>query len=509
MARKWWALLTVCLGMVMLLVDITIVNVALPSIASDLNASFSDLQWTIDAYALSLAALMLVAGSLGDLLGHRRIFGIGLTVFTISSLLCGVAPDSLFLILSRAAQGVGGAAMFAASLALLASEFKDRERGMALGIWGATAGASVAVGPLIGGALTSGISWRWVFFVNVPIGALTLAFLVAKVAETGRRRVAPDWAGAVTFACGLFAVVFALIRGNPDGWTSAKVLSSFVAGAVLLALFLVIELVRREPMLELGLFRNPTFLGASLAAVALSASLYAVLLYITLYLQDILGYSAFQAGLRFLPLTLLVLLAAPIAGRLSAHVHLRILLGAGLTLAGVGLALMTRVQAGSGWTVLLAGFVVAGAGSGLTNPPRASAAIGSVPEEKAGVGSGVNNTALQVGLAAGIASLGAVFQSRVHSVLGQQLAQTVPQLGAGGRRVVEQATGGDAAAAIQSLPPALREPVAHALRVAFVSGFDRILWIAAVTSFAGALVSVLLVRQREEAQSLRPRDARA
>jgi EmrB/QacA subfamily drug resistance transporter len=296
MARKWWALLTVCLGMVMLLVDITIVNVALPSIASDLDASFSDLQWTIDAYALSLAALMLVAGSLGDLLGHRRVFGIGLIVFTISSLLCGVAPDSLFLICSRAAQGVGGAAMFAASLALLASEFKGRERGLALGIWGATAGASVAVGPLIGGALTSGISWRWVFFVNVPVGALTLGFLVTKVAETRRRRVAPDWAGAVTFAAGLFAVVFALIRGNPDGWTSAKVSISFAAGGVLLALFLAIELLRREPMLELGLFRNPTFLGASLAAVALSASLYSVLLYITLYLQESSGTPRFRRG---------------------------------------------------------------------------------------------------------------------------------------------------------------------------------------------------------------------
>jgi EmrB/QacA subfamily drug resistance transporter len=515
MARKWWALLTVCLGMVMLLVDITIVNVALPSIAADLDASFSDLQWTIDAYALSLAAFMLVAGSLGDLLGHRRIFGLGLTVFTISSLLCGLAPDALFLILSRSAQGVGGAAMFAASLALLASEFRGRERGVALGIWGATGGASVAVGPLIGGAITSGVSWRWVFFVNVPIGALTLAFLVARVAETRRRHVAPDWAGAATFAGGLFAVVFGLIRGNPDGWTSAKVLGSLAAGGVLLALFLAIELLRQEPMLELGLFRNRTFLGASLAAVALSASLYSVLLYITLYLQDILGYSALQAGLRFLPLTLLVLLAAPIAGRLTAHVPLRFLLGVGLTLVGAGLALMTRVEASSEWTVLLAGFIVAGSGSGFTNPPRASAAIGSVPDEKAGVGSGVNNTALQVGLAAGIAAFGAIFQSRVHAVLGQQLQQTVPQLGERSHGVVEQATTGNAAAALQSLPPALRAPVADALRVAFVSGFDRILWIAAAISFVGAAVSLLLVRQRDlegasepapaSVQPLRPR----
>ncbi len=496
MARKWWALLTVCLGMLMLLVDITIVNVALPSMARDLDASFSDLQWTIDAYALSLAALMLVAGSLGDQLGHRRIFGVGLVLFSVSSLLCGLAPDALFLILCRAAQGVGGAAMFAASLALLANEFKGRERGTALGIWGATAGASIAIGPLIGGALTSGISWRWVFYVNVPVGALTLA-LLTKVGETRRRHVRPDWAGAVTFAGGLFAVVFALIRGNPDGWASTTVVASFVAGGVLLAVFLVLEAAQSEPMLELGLFRNPTFLGAALAAVALSASLFALFLYITLYLQNILGYSPFQAGLRFLPLTLLVLLAAPIAGRLSERVPLRLLLGAGLTLVAIGLALMTRVEPSSGWTALLAGFIVAGAGSGLTNPPRASAAIGSVPDEKAGVGSGVNNTALQVGLAAGIATLGAVFQSRVHDVLTGQLAQAVPELGDRRHGIITEVTSGNAAQALRSLPPSLREPVAAAVRVAFVNGLDRILWIAAAVSLIGAVLSLLLVRQRD------------
>jgi predicted MFS family arabinose efflux permease len=319
--------------------------------------------------------------------------------------------------------------------------------------------------------------------------------------------VRPDWAGAITFAAGLFAVVFALIRGNPDGWTSATVLGSFVAGGVLLATFIVIELLRREPMLELRLFRSPTFLGASIAAVALGASLYSLVLYITLYLQNILGYSAFEAGLRFLPLTLLVLLAAPVGGRLSAHVPLRVLLGVGLTLVGVGLALMTQVEADSGWTVLLAGFIVAGAGSGLTNPPRASAALGSVPEQKAGVGSGVNNTALQVGLAAGIAALGAVFQSRVHDVLVGQLAATVPQLGERTHGVVDQATSGNAGAALQSLPAGLRKPVADALRVAFVSGFDRILWIAAVIGFAGALLSLVLVRQRDLEHSSDPAPA--
>jgi EmrB/QacA subfamily drug resistance transporter len=461
MARKWWTLLAVCLGMLMLLLDITIVNVALPSIAGDLGASFSDLQWTIDAYALSLAALMLVAGSLGDLLGHRSVFAAGLAVFSISSLLCGLAPDPLFLNVSRAVQGIGGAAMFATSLALIAQEFKGRERGTALGIWGATAGASVAVGPLVGGALTSGIDWRWVFFVNVPIGVATLWLVLVRVAETRRRHMRPDWLGAAAFSGALFALVFGLIRGNPDGWGSTKVLTAFVAGAVLLALFVAVELTRSEPMLDLRLFRRPAFLGASLAAMALSASLFSMLLYITLYLQNILGYSPFQAGLRFLPLTLLVLLVAPIAGRLSERVPVRVLLGAGLGLVAAGLALMTDVAPGSGWTALLAGFILAGAGSGLTNPALASAAIGTVDEERAGIGSGVNNTARQVGLAVGIAVLGAVFQSRVQGALAGHVAD------------------------------------AAARRAAFVSGFDRILWIAAAVSFAGAVLAVVLVRQRD------------
>jgi EmrB/QacA subfamily drug resistance transporter len=394
--------------------------------------------------------------------------------------------------------------MFATSLALIAREFQGRERGTALGIWGATAGAAVAVGPLIGGALTSWISWRWVFLVNVPIGLITLWLLLAKVAETPRRIVRPDWPGAITLSGALFGLVYGLIRGNPDGWSSSQVLVAFGGCAVLLAAFVTIESRRPDPMLELRLFRNPAFVGASVAALALSASLYSVLLYITLYLQDILGYSPLQAGLRFLPLTLLVLLFAPVAGRLSARVPLRLLVGGGLLLAAGGLALMTLVSPASGWTVLLAGFVVAGAGSGLTNPPLASAAIGTVDESRAGMGSGVNNTARQVGVATGIAALGAIFQSRVHDVLGERLAQ-LPQLGGRSHRIVEQATAGDVAHVLRALPPALRAPAAKAVHAAFVSGFDRILWVAAAIALGGAVAALGLMRARDLSASRAPR----
>jgi EmrB/QacA subfamily drug resistance transporter len=497
MERKWWTLLTICLGLLMLLVDLTIVNVALPSIANDLDASFSDLQWTIDAYALSLAALLLVAGSLGDRIGHRNVFAGGLVVFTVASLLCGLAADALFLNLSRAAQGIGGAAMFASSLALLAQEFKGRDRGIAFGVFGATAGASLALGPLIGGALTSGISWRWVFFINIPIGALAVLFLLMKVAETPRRHVRPDWLGAATYSAALFAIVFGLIRGNPDGWSSATVVTALAGGTALLVLFVVIELAREQPMLELGLFRNPALTGATLAAFAFGASLASMFLYITLYLQNILGFSPFETGLRFLPLTLLILLAAPIAGRLTERVPLRLLLALGGALTAVGLGLMTQVGADSTWTVLLPGFIVAGLGSGIFNPPRAAAAVASVPEEKVGVGSSINNTAVQVGLATGIAALGAIFESRVRTVLEGQLAQAGPQLGPRRDEIVDQASSGNAAQGVQALPPDLQAAVTDALRVAFVDGLDRILWVAAAVALAGAIISLLLVRQRD------------
>ena len=261
--------------------------------------------------------------------------------------------------------------------------------------------------------------------------------------------------------------------------------------------FVALERKQRQPMLELRLFRNPTFLGASIAALTLAGSLYALFLYITLYLQDILRYSPFQAGLRFLPATLMVLLAAPVAGKLTAHVPLKLLLATGLLLSALGLGLMTSVSASSAWTALLAGLIVSGAGSGLTNPPRASAAVGSVPEEKVGVGSGVNNTALQVGLAAGIAGLGAIFQSRVHDVVSSDLARSVPQLGARRPQVVHEVTTGNASQTLGSLPPALREPVAAAVRAAFVNGLDRILWVAAAISLVGAVLSLVLVRQRD------------
>src|SRR4051794_19069805 len=285
----------------MLLLDITVVNVALPNIQRDLDADFSHLQWVVDAYALTLAALLLTAGSLADRYGRRLIFAGGLVMFVAASLLCGFAGSATMLDLARGLQGIGGAAMFATSLALLAQEFEGKERGTAFSVWGATTGLAVAIGPLVGGALVDGIGWEWIFFVNVPIGALCLWITMTKVRETSDpSQGGVDLPGVITFSIALFCLVFSLIRGNAEGWGSALIVGLLVASAVLFVVFVAAERRVQNPMFDLQLFRKPTFSGASIVAFTLSASMFALFLYITLYMQNVLGYSAFDTGLRFL-----------------------------------------------------------------------------------------------------------------------------------------------------------------------------------------------------------------
>src|SRR3954454_22629339 len=275
--RRWWTLGAVCVATFMLLIDITIVNVALPAIAKDLGSSFTDLQWVVDAYALSLAALLLTAGSLSDLFRRRRVFVIGLALFTLSSLLCGLATSPTFLTLARALQGVGGAAMFATSLALLAQAFQGRERGTAFGIWGATIGAAVAIGPLVGGALTEHVSWQSIFLINLPIGIAAIAVTLLKVGESSDpEHGGIDWPGLVTFSGGLFLLVFALVRGNAEGWGSTLILGFLIGSVVLLTAFVLVEWHREKPMLDLALFKVPAFAGASIAAFALSAGMFSL-----------------------------------------------------------------------------------------------------------------------------------------------------------------------------------------------------------------------------------------
>jgi EmrB/QacA subfamily drug resistance transporter len=494
MERKWWTLVLISTATFMLLLDITVVNVALPDIQRELGASLSSLQWVVDAYSLTLAAFLLTAGSLGDRLGRRRVFTIGFGVFTFASFLCGISNDPTLLNLARGLQGVGGAGMFATSLALIGQEFHGRDRATAFGVWGATVGGAVAIGPLVGGVITESLGWEWIFFVNVPIGIAAMVLTERKIVNVFAKDPEPiDVPGLITFSLALFLLIFGLIRGNPEGWTSSLILSCLIGAALLLSAFIAIELRTRYPMLDLTLFRKPAFNGVSAVAFGLSAGMFAMFLYLTIYMQGVLDFSPLEAGLRFLPLTVLGFIVAPISGALSNRIPIRFLLGSGLATVGVGLLLMHGVSPSSAWTALLAGFLVAGVGIGITNPGIGQAAIAVVPVEKSGMGSGINTTFRQVGIATGVAGLGAVFQSSVNS----KIAELLPRAPSGLGEIVS--SGGSRAAAVVT-PARIRPEVVHASDVAFVGAFNEIILIAAVLSFVGAALGFVLVRSRDFVQ---------
>jgi EmrB/QacA subfamily drug resistance transporter len=497
LGNKWWTLVAVCLGIFMLLLDITIVTVALPDIQRGLGSSFSGLQWIVDAYALTLAAFLLTAGSLSDSYGRRRLFLIGLVVFTGASLACGFATSTLMLQVSRAVQGVGGAIMFAVSLALLADAFRGKDRGVAFGIWGAITGIAVAVGPLLGGVLTSGISWRWIFFVNGPVGAVAIVITVLKVAESRQPGAArPDWAGFVLFSLGLASLVYGLIASGQKSFGDSLVIGSFVAAGVLLAAFVLAELRGRHPMFDLALFRVPAFSGGCVAAFGLSASIFAVILYLVLYLQDILGYSPLGTGLRMTVMSGGMFAAATISGRASARVPVRLLIGAGLIGGGLGLLLMRGLGAASSWTHLIPGLILAGVAVGLVNPPLASTAVGVVRPERAGMASGINSTFRQVGIATGIAVLGTLFS---HTLTGQVRAAIATVRGMSGRaaQVVGAVQSGQTGRLIAHLPARSGQGVAMVTRSAFAAGLNQILLVAAIIAFASGLVSLAAIRGQD------------
>ena len=421
--HKNWTLLAVCLGTFMLLVDITIVVVALPDIRSSLHTSFADVQWTVDAYSLSLAALLLPTGSLADILGRRRVFALGLAIFTVGSLLCGLSSSGTELIIWRAVQGVGGATVFATSLALLAQTFHGRERGFAFGVWGAVAGVSTALGPLLGGALTTGLSWHWIFYVNLPIGILAIVVTLTRVQEfrpPHHRRI--DFVGFVLFTLGLTALVYGLIESAFKGWGSTEVVVSLIIAGASLAIFPVAEHFISQPMFDLALFKKPTFVGGSIAAFGMNGSLYAMFLYIVLYFQNAQHFSALGCGWRLAIITAGSLLTAIPAGRLSARIPVRFLIAPGLLLVGIGLLLMRGLTADSSWTHLIPGFVVAGIGSGMVNAPLASTAVGVVQPQDAGMASGINTTFRQVGIATAVAALGSIFATQLSSATPATLA---------------------------------------------------------------------------------------
>lgn len=493
---RWWTLVAVCTGVFMLLLDITIVNVALPDIQSQLDASLADLQWVIDAYALSLAALLLTAGSLADLYGRRKVFVIGTALFTLGSFLCGLAQDVTFLSVARAFQGIGGAAMFATALALLSTAFTGKDRGTAFGIFGATTGVAVAIGPVLGGVLTSGLSWRWIFWVNLPICVVAIAVALVKVRESQDPRAGrPDWLGFATFSGGLGLLVLGLIRSGADGWGAELVRNSLVGAAVLLVAFVVSQVLQRDPMFDLSLLRKPTFTGGLVAAFGVSATIFSLLTYLVIYVQNVLGYSAVGAGVRLLFLSGAAFVSASLAGRLVDKVPARLLIGPGFLVLGVGLLLVIGIDPSDGWTGLIPGLTVSGFGVGMINVPLASTAVGVVSAERSGMASGVNSTFRQVGIATGIAALGSIFSHQVADGVSHRLSGT-PAAGQSGG-IADAVTGGQVDAVVQAAPPGARQLIADTATASFVDALNHIGAIAAVGAFVAGVLCLVLIRQKD------------
>ena len=410
MFSKSGTLAVVCLATAMLMLDIAVVNTALPHIARDLDAGLTGVQWVVDAYTLALATVVLSAGSLADRFGRRRIFVLGMGLFTVSSLACALASSIAVLDGARAVQGTAAAMLFASSLAILADAFPGRgERARAFALYGATIGASFAVGPLVGGALTSSFNWPAVFYVNLPLGVLALVAGFVWLRESrdpAARRL--DWAGLVTLTGGLFLLVLALLRGNQVGWSSARILAELAGGSALLVAFVLVERRTREPMLPLGLFRNRAFTGAQVAAFSISASFFALFLYTTLYLQEVLHLSPFDTGLVYLPGTIVMFVVSAASAPLVDRSSPGALVAVGLMLVAAGLGLMTLADVDSTWVALLPGLLVVCIGTGLVNPALAAVALGSVDGAQSGLAAGINDAFRQGGIAVGVAAFGAL-----------------------------------------------------------------------------------------------------
>src|SRR4051794_25052898 len=471
----------------MLLIDVTIVNVALPDMATDLGTSFSQLQWVVDVYALALAALVLGAGSLADLYGRRWLYLIGLVLFAVASLASGLAPNAGSLIVARGIQGIGGAIMFATTIALINTSYEDRDRGTAFGVWGAVVGASAALGPILGGALTE-LSWRWIFLVNLPVCVLAVALTLMAVEEARQPNAPrPGGQGIVLFTLGAGAVVFGLVRAASDGWGQAEAWGPIVGGLAVLAGWVAVERRSRAPMLGVGLFRSPSFTGVMLGALVLTGAAFAELVYVSLWLQSIGGLSPLQAGCVFIPLSALSFGVAAAAGRFLQTRPPRLVLSAGLVLIGVGGLLMAVVDADSTWRVLVAGLAVLGAGVGMANPTLASAALAAVPRERSGMASGAVNTARQLGFALGVAVLGSVFTAGASSALrdggSPDPSGTASALSAG-----------QAGRIIGSAPAQDRAGLADLLSGAYAGGLRDVYLVCAAAAVLGGVLVFWLVR---------------
>ena len=464
--RKWWTLAAVALGLFMIMLDNTVVNVALPSMQESLDLEISQLEWIVTGYALTFGALMLTGGKIADLFGRRRTFVAGLGIFTLSSLACGLADGAAMLIWARVVQGVGSALMNPATLSIIAVTFPPQERGRAIGIWVGVSALALAIGPLVGGVLSEHASWQWIFFINLPIGAIAIAAAFAFIDEsrdTSHEQRA-DLPGLVTSGLGLFALTYGLIEANHFGWGSTRIVGAFAVAFLALTAFLALERYQRLPMLDLALFRDRMFAGANTVMLLSALAMFGVFFYVSLYMQQVLGFSPVKAGAMFLPMTVLIIVVAPRAGQLADKTGARLLVGVGQLLVAGALLLFARLTAQSSALALVPPMLISGAGMAMTMTPATAAAMGSVQPDKMGVGSAVLNSARQVGGSIGIALMGAVVAARSSASLAQGQ------------------TGQDT----------------------FVRGIQGGFYLAAVIALVGSVVGIATLRRREQVRPAPP-----
>lgn len=456
--RRWWALGALSVSLFMIMIDNTVVALALPTLRVDLETTLSQLEWVVNAYALAFAVLLLTAGKLADFLGRRRVFLVGLVVFTASSVACGLAPDAGLLIGARVIQGLGAAMMLPATLSIISAIFPVRERGLAIGIWAGVSGAALAVGPLVGALLVENAGWRWIFYVNVPVGVLGVLATLSLVPESRdtseEQRL--DILGLLLSGAGIFALTFGVIEANNYGWGSTTILLCFAGSAIALALFVVVELRRRLPTLDLSLFRNSTFAGANAGGLLMLFALFGFVFFISIYLQSVLGYSVLEAGGSFLVMTVAIMFMAPISGKFSDRFGARWLMSAGMATFGVSMLLLSStIEVDTGFWSMVPWFVLGGLGFGVVMPPMTAAVLASVDVDKAGVASGVMQSFRQLGGGLGVAVMGAIIASNVG-----KLSPRDPGFGP-----------------------------------KFVNGFEDVLLLVGVVSLASAAIALTMVRK--------------
>jgi EmrB/QacA subfamily drug resistance transporter len=494
---KWWALAAMCFALFMIMLDNTVMNVALPSIQKDLGAPISSLEWIVNGYTLSFAVLLATGGRLGDILGRRRMFLTGVVLFAISSASAGLAPSTGALVASRITQGVGASLMMPATLSIITNAFPAAERGRAIGTWAGVSALALAIGPLLGGFLTEHVSWRAIFYLNLPVAAGAIAATLFAVRESRDETVGReiDWAGTAVLTAGLTSIVLALIEGNDWGWGSPRILALIIAGAILLAAFLRVESRVRAPIVQFEFLRNRDFVGATMVAFVISFAMLGMFFFMALYIQNVLGYSPLEAGVRFLPTTLVIMFVAPIAGRLTDRIGPRPLIISGLSVVAVSLFLQSQIDTTSDYGSLLVPFILMGFGIALTMSPMSTAAMNAVAEAKAGLASGLLSMSRMVGGTFGVAVLGAIFQGQGHSSLESSLAGVglAPgQIDA----INEQLGSGGLDATIAALPADQAKPVAAAAREAFISSLSTSIGISAAVAAVGAAMAFVLIRAK-------------